>query len=342
MVTVRNHEADRFVVRPDRAFCVCLIFGSDPGLVSERARKLAHASVDDPKDPFQLIRLDNDVLAADPIRLLDEFDTIPLFGGRRAIWVEAGNKAFVTAVEAVLTSRSTGCTLIIEAGNLKRDSALRKLVEKNSRAVAVECFPDDAGGIARLIEGELEKAGRVITADAKQALAASLGADRLSSRSELEKLVLYTHGLSEIHLEDVEAIVTDASPLSLDAAVDGAFMSDFDAIDTTIMRVYAEGGDPSQLLGAALRHAVLLHRARLEIDRGTPLQDSIEMVAPRIFFKRRQAVERQLRTWTEARLARAVGLLADAAGRARREHRLAQIIANRALWSVAQAARQRR
>jgi DNA polymerase III subunit delta len=341
MVTIRNHEADRFVAKANPAFCVCLVFGTDPGLVSERARALAHAHVDDPKDPFQLVRLDSDAVAADPVRLVDEVYTMPLFGGRRAVWVEAGTKAFATAVETVLSSPPSGCVLVIEAGPLKRDSALRRLAEKSPHAVAIECFPDDSGGLSRLIDRELERAGLAIAADAKQALISSLGADRLSTRSELEKLVLYAHGAAQIILDDVEAVVTNASALSLDAAVDGAFLSDFASIDATVTRVYAEGGDAAQLLSAALRHAVILHRARLEIDTGKSMPDSIAAAAPRIFFKRKQALERQLRAWDEPRLSRALSILAEASARARREHRLAQIIASRALWSVAQAGRQR-
>jgi DNA polymerase-3 subunit delta len=337
MVTIRNSQADRFVAKPDRPFCVCLIFGSDPGLVSERARKLAHASVDDPKDPFQLIRLDNDCLAGDPVRLVDEANTMPLFGGRRAIWVEAGTKAFVAAVETILASPPSGCSLIIEAGNLKRDSALRRIIERSALAIAVECFPDDSSGVAELIERELESAGMTITAEAKQALTASLGLDRLSSRSELHKLVLYAYGSSQIILDDVETIVADASAVSMDAAVDRAFAGDFEAIDATLARVYSEGGDPGQLLSAASRHAILLHRARLELDRGKTVQQSIEAIGPRIFFKRKQALERQVRTWNEARLSRVIALLAEAAVRARRDSRLAETIASRALWSVAQA-----
>jgi DNA polymerase III subunit delta len=342
MVSIRNSEADRFVGKPDPKYSVCLVFGSDLGLVSERARKLAHASVDDVKDPFQLVRLDTSTVASDPVRLIDEVNTMPLFGGRRAVWVEAGSKAFVTVVEAILSAPPMGCSLIIEAGNLKRDSALRKLVERSPRAASVECFPDDAALISKLIDSSAAAAGIAVTAEAKQALIASLGADRLSTRSELEKLFLYVHGTTTIRLADVDAIITNAAALSMEAAVDGAFCGDLDAIDATLMRVYAEGSDPSQLLGAALRHGVLLHRACLAMQDGQSIQDSIDAVAPRFFFKRRQGLERQLRLWSAARLFKAVVLLAEASGRSRREYRLAAVIASRALWSVARMARQRR
>ena len=53
------------------------------------------AAVDDPTDPFSLIRIDGDDLSANPFRLVEEANTIPMFGGRRAIWVRAGGRNIV-------------------------------------------------------------------------------------------------------------------------------------------------------------------------------------------------------------------------------------------------------
>ena len=62
--------------------------GRRPG---QRARqRLIKASVDDPNDPFALARLEGEELSAEPSRLVEEAQTIPLFGGRRAVWVKAG------------------------------------------------------------------------------------------------------------------------------------------------------------------------------------------------------------------------------------------------------------
>ena len=102
MVAIKNHEADRFVARPAPHIYLYLLFGTDAGLVCERARKIAARAIDDPKDPFQLVRIPGDELAADPLRLADEANTVPLFGGRRAITIEAQGKAFIHALEPVL------------------------------------------------------------------------------------------------------------------------------------------------------------------------------------------------------------------------------------------------
>src|ERR1700687_1711225 len=105
MVAIKPADVDAFVARPDPARPVVLVFGPDAGLVSERVNALIKSSVDDTNDPFALARLEAEDLSAEPSRLVEEAQTIPLFGGRRAVWVKAGRRNIAPAVGAV---RATG------------------------------------------------------------------------------------------------------------------------------------------------------------------------------------------------------------------------------------------
>src|SRR6187397_2811001 len=89
MTALKSAEIEKFVARPDATRPVVLIFGADAGLVRERAEKIIKASVDNLDDPFSLVRLEGDDLSGDAGRLVDEANTIPLFGGRGAVWVKA-------------------------------------------------------------------------------------------------------------------------------------------------------------------------------------------------------------------------------------------------------------
>jgi DNA polymerase-3 subunit delta len=137
-------------------------------------------------------------------------------------------------------------------------------------------------------------------------------------------------------LEHIEAVVSDASALVFDHAIDGAFDGQFKAVEETAVRVFAEGGDANMLLGMALRHALTLHRARLDYElAGASGGDT----KARSTYGRAASMDRQMQAWSSARLARAVSILAEAIGKVRREPRLAEIVAVRALWAVALAAR---
>src|ERR671929_483719 len=167
MVALKGSDIDSFVARPDPARPVALVFGPDAGLVRERAEALVRISVDDPKDPFQLARLDGDELASEPTRLVEEANTIPLFGGRRAVWVKAGAQNFAPAIEALLAAPPESTRVVIQAGDLRRNAPLRTVCERAKGAVAMPCYPDAERELSRLIDAEMHKAGISISPQAR-------------------------------------------------------------------------------------------------------------------------------------------------------------------------------
>ena len=338
MVALKAHQVDAFVAKPAQP--VVLVFGPDSGLVRERAEALIRASVDDVNDPFSLARLDGDDLAAEPSRLVEEANTVPLFGGRRAVWVKVGSRNVALAVEALLAATSPDCRVVIEAGDLRRNAPLRVLCERAKNAAALPCYEDDEKALDRLIDVELRASGLTIAPEARSALLPLLGGDRLASRSEIAKLALYARGRHRIELDDVIAVSADASALALDALLDAAFAGKTAEVEFQFAKARTAGTAPSAILAAAIRQVASLHRARLAVDGGQSASGAAEEM--RVHFSRKPAVEAALRTWTTPRLTRAMSQLAEAALEARRQHARADVsepIAQRALLSLAVQAR---
>src|SRR5215472_7547533 len=191
MVAVKAAQVDSFVARPNPAQPIVLIYGPDAGLVRERAEALIRTAVDNPNDPFSLARLEGDELAGEPTRLVEEANTIPLFGGRRAVWVKAGARNFAPAVEALVAAPAPDCRVVIEAGDLKRNAPLRVICERAKSAIALPCYVDTERDLVRLIDDEMRDAGLAISPQARAALIPLLGGDRLASRQEIRKLALF-------------------------------------------------------------------------------------------------------------------------------------------------------
>jgi DNA polymerase-3 subunit delta len=339
MVALKTSEIDRYMTHPDRARPIVLVFGPDAGLVHERAEALIGTAVDDPRDPFQLARLDGDDLAGEPMRLVEEVNTIPLFGGRRAVWVKSGSRNFVPAVEALLASAGVDCRVVIEAGDLRRNAPLRTICERAANAVALPCYVDSEKDLARLIDEEMQAAGLSISPEARAALVPLLGGDRLASRHELRKLALFARGRARVGLADVRAVVTDASMLELDDLVDAAFAGRADELEVEFRKTQTAGTAPGTILTAALRQVAQLHKARLALEDGASLGDAAGGIQPFLHFSRRSTVEAALRMWTSSRLERAMTQLADAALDARRQSALADVIARRTLLALAMNAK---
>src|SRR5262245_26380356 len=341
MVALKGGEIDAFVARPDAARPAVLVFGPDLGLVRERAEAIIRASVDDPRDPFALVRLDGDNVAGDPARLVDEAQTVPLFGGRRAIHLRAGAKNILPAVEALLNLTLRDCRVVIEAGDLKRSAPLRSLCERHKSAVALPCYADSERDLARLIDDEMRAAGLTITAEARAALIPLLGSDRRASLGEIRKLVLYAQGRDSVGIEDILAVVADASSLALDGIVDAAFAGRSAELEAEFAKARVAGTSGGTIVMAAQRPASRRDKAPIAIERGASLDPALFEFRPPLHCSREAAVEAALKAWTAARLERAMAELAEAALEARRQAALADTLAQRALMAIAGAARRK-
>jgi DNA polymerase-3 subunit delta len=347
MVALKTSEIDSFLARPDPARPVVLVFGPDVGLVAERAQAIIRASVDDPGDPFALVRLEGDDLAGDPARLVDEAQTVPLFGGRRAVSLRVGPRHnVVPAVETLLTLTLRDCRVVIEAGDLKRTAPLRTLCERARNAVAIPCYVDDERSLARLVDGEMRAAGLSISTEARAILVPLLGGDRRATLSEIRKLALYAQGRDRVDVEDVLAVVADASALALDGIVDAAFAGRMPEVESEFAKARIAGTAPGTIISAALRQVAQLHKARLAVEAGAGIDEAMNGARPPVHFTRRPLVEAALKAWSAPRLERAMQQLAEAAFETRRQSTLVQnvlveAIVHRALVSVAGAARRR-
>jgi DNA polymerase III subunit delta len=337
MTAIKASDVDSFLARPDPARPVLLIFGPDAGLVSERASALIKASVDDVNDPFALVRLEAEELSANPARLAEEAQTIPLFGGRRAVWAKAGSRNIAPAIEMALRLPQSECRVVIEAGDLRRNSPLRVVCERAGNAAALPCYLDTERDLGRLIDVEMRVAGLTLRPDARAMLIPLLGGDRAASRNELRKLALYANGRGEIDVDDVAAVVSDASTLALDDLVDTAFAGWPAELEAQLAKVRAAGSPVGSVFFAAQRQLAQLHKWRTAIEGGAPF--SIDSVQPPLHFRRKGAVEAALKQWNAARLTAAMAELADAVLASRRTSALADTIAERALLSLAVKAR---
>jgi DNA polymerase-3 subunit delta len=342
MVAIKAADVARFVARPDSAKPIALIFGPDAGLVRERTDALLRASVDDPRDPFALALIEGDALAQSPERLVEEAHTVPLFGGRRAVWVKAGSKNFTAAVERLLASPPLpDCRVMIEAGDLRRGAALRTLCERAANAAVLACYADDERGLVRLIDEELRSAGVSIAADARATLVSLIGGDRAASRSEIRKLALFAHGKDRIELDDVIAVVADATTPAVDAVIDAAFAGRPDELEANFAKARSSGVTAGAIVGAAVRQAAALHRLRLAVEAGSSTREAVESAVPPIHFSRKDRIEAALNQWSTKGLERILVQFGGTVLDVRQHAKLAYPIVQRALLSIALPVRHR-
>lgn len=300
MADIKAARVDAYLNRPDPTHKIILIYGPDRGLVSERGALLAKKSGAALDDPFATIRLAADEAASDPQRVADEAHTVSMFGGKRLIWITGTTqKQLINAIKPVLETPPEDTLVVIEAGDLKKTSPLRKQVEASPHAVALPCFQDSLEALNRMIDDELKAAKLTMDTDARQALVANLGDDRLASRGEVQKLCLYAMGQDKITTEDVLQIIGDSAGLTVDSIIDAAGCGETKILERDLRRLLTRNTSSFALLNAAQRHFQALHTLATRADaQGQSARSMVGTARPPFPYFRQSKVEQTLALWS--------------------------------------------
>ncbi|TGQ07785.1 MULTISPECIES: DNA polymerase III subunit delta [unclassified Mesorhizobium] len=338
MTQKKGNEVDSWLAKPDPSMGIVLLYGPDRGLVAERAKAFAVKTGLPLDDPFSVVKLDGAEVDRDEGRLLDEARTVPMFSDRRLLWVRnaSGQKALADDIKALTAEPARDAIILIEAGDLKKGTGLRAIVEAAGNAIALPCYADEARDLDSVIDDELRKAGMSMTLDARQTLRRNLGGDRLASRGEIEKLVLYAHGRKEIGIDDINALSGDVSGASFDAAVDAMLDGKVGDFDIAFTRHCQSGGHPFLVLSSAMRQLQAIQAMRGQMESGGRNAASVVAGArPPVFFSRRKLVEKTLERWNVEALGRALGRLQTAVLQTRKRPDLSEALARQALLGIA-------
>src|SRR5580693_5350049 len=304
MLLGRRPDAERFLANPDKAVRAALIFGRDLGVVRERGQGLAAKVTEHPDDPFDVALITDADMDDDPARLIDDLMALSLMGGRRLVRLRLSTERAGPdkLAAAALEQHAAGefnpeAFFLIEAGNLGRDSALRRAAEKAPAAVAIPCYEDEVGDLARLTREALAKDKLSLTTEARGLFVRRLPHERGVARREIERLALYLGpGSGAVGAPDdlVDFLGVEPEASLADAAQD-AFGGRLAAAQAGLRRAAQEGEGGPAAVRAMSMHLARLRRTATLRAAGAELAEAAK--ASGVFWKNEREFLRQARAW---------------------------------------------
>ena len=340
---IAGTRIEAFLRNPDVSNVAALVYGPDRGLIRERGTKLALSIVVNPSDPFLVVEFSAGTLKSDPARLGDEAAAVPFGGGRKFIRIADARDDLTPVISNFLDiARIEGAFVLVQAGELAKRSSLRRLFEGADNAAAIACYADDARNLRGVIIETLKAHGLSPSRDALAFLAENLGSDREVTRAELDKLALYKGEPGEVSLDDAIACVGDSGATSMDAVVFATGEGDQQGLENGLRRVWGEGISAVAVLRVVTRHFQRLHFVTAQMVAGRNLDQSVSRLRPPVIFLRADSFKKQARSWTPARLGRAMELLLEAEIDCKSTGIPSEIVCSRTLLRIAQAAQTKR
>lgn len=341
MTALKPRDIEAFLTDPGEHIICALVYGPEQGLVRERADRLTKQIVEDISDPWLLTSL-SDQDGADPARLADEAAAQSFLGGRRVVQVRASGVGTGKAVDALLKAVDAGALspaalVIVEAGDLKKSSALRKACEGSKHAVAIACYPEGARETREAIERQCADDNLRLSPEASSLLVAALSDDRGVLRQEVEKLILFKGpGTGEdITLGDVQACLADVPGDDSFAVASLALSGQRTALSTALAEAEAMGTSVISLLRLTQNRILRLMPAAQVMAAGEDVGSAMKRMRPPVFFKEQDSTAVQLRKWPLPKLERAAAAIYEAEQSCKKTGAPAQAIAERVLLRLA-------
>lgn len=304
---------------------------------------LIKSVVEDPGDPFRVADLAAEAIRDDPALLHDAAAALTLTGGRRVVRLRGGGDALAPVFADFLARDPGDALVVVEAGELRGGSKLRRVFEGADNAAALACYADDGNRLDDIIAETLAGHGLRAEPAALAALRTALGGDRLTTRAELDKLAAYVGAPSgdrgAVTLADVEACVGDAAAVAADAVAIAACGGDLIALDRGLGRAALEGIEPITLLRALQRHLRRLHRLAGAVAAGKPPETALRFFRPPLHFRVAKALRAQVGRWPGDRAVAAMERVVEAEITCKSTGMPAASITARTLLRIAVAAR---
>lgn len=339
MATLRAGEINGFAKNPPDNIAGVLIYGPNEGRIAEISARIVKSVTGELDDPFNLVNLSESQLKETLGLLRDEMQAISFTGGRKVIWIKDPGAAFTRQLTGLFDEQSGDNLLVVQAGPLKKSSAVRKTFENSNIATSIACYEDTARDLAELIARKVKEEGKTIDVISIGALIESVGTNRSLILSEVEKLLLFGSGQSAISIENVKALCSDPLGGTLDDLLDMTLTGDVTGCTSKFRDLASSGIQPAQILSVLSGQLTRLQRFRLDINKGQSIESVVKNARPPIFFKKQDITRKQLSTWHDSILEKALKIVYEAIFLTRQNPNLAESLCERALIALSKTAK---
>ena len=316
---ISGRGIDGFLKNPPAEIAAVLIYGHDRGMIKERAAMLAKQAVEDVNDPFSVTRIDPEDIAKDPALLPDSAGAMPPFGGKRLVIVHDAGADILKAGKALIENPpDESLTIITANSDINTRSALVKAFEESSRSAALGCYADSGASLAAIAKQVFDENRISIDREAMQWVVGHLGADRMASRSEIDKLVLLAGQGGKLDLTMVRQALGDGASIATSDIVHAAASGNRMSLSTALERAAADQIAGENIIRVAMAYFHRLFRLASSIEEGMSRDAAFKAIRPPVFFSEKDMIDHHLRYWNAARCQRAIARLAEAELQSRR------------------------
>ena len=330
---IYSNKADIFLSTiPETIFGV-LLYGPNQGLVALRSKNLKSIWIGNHYDPFDLVQLEGLEIIKDNSIFLNHICSLSLGGNRQVIIINNPTDKLTKLLKEIDFNLYKDKKIILLCDELNPRSSLRKFFEDDKLLAAVPCYEDTLSESIGFIKNIFSDHNLNVPNSLIHEIANYLSGDRLINYQEITKLLTYANGeLSNINSDTLRYILSNNNNFSIENISYAVCSGQKLIIVQNIQSAFRVGISPISILRGTIFH---FERILFIKQHNSSLSTSMNMLKPKIFFKRESEFINQVNNWSINFIILSLKNLLVTELMCKKHHHTANILCERSLLSVA-------
>ncbi len=218
---IANNLIENYIQRiASEKIAGCMVWGQDQSLIGYRFSIIAHKIVNDLSDQFLVVHIDAKKIAEDRGLIIDEFYSISMIGGRKLIIIKDAGDEILSALETLVAdnyfAQKSDNFILIKAGDLSKNSKVRKIFEENSSLASIACYEDSEQTIRQHVIEKLNQNQLKFDAKVIDLFLEKFDKNRQLISLEIERLAQYFQGDKNLNAQVLSEMLIDQKEFSID------------------------------------------------------------------------------------------------------------------------------
>ena len=224
--------------------------------------------------------------------------TKSFFEIEKLILVNRATDKIKELVEEIIEKDIDGVTLILNSNSLEKKSKLRSLFEKNKLAVCVAFYEDNSQTLSAITSHFFRSNKILISQQVINLIVGRCRGDRQNLNNELEKIKSYAQNKNKIEIEDILKLTNLAENYSVSELVDNCLSKNKKRTINVLNENNYSSEDCVLIIRTFLMKTKRLVKLCKEQFRIKNLDSTITGFKPPIFWKDKEIVKQQIRSWS--------------------------------------------
>jgi DNA polymerase-3 subunit delta len=224
--------------------------------------------------------------------------TKSFFENEKLIIINRATDKIKDTIEELLEKEIKDLVLILNAGGLEKKSKIRTLFEKNKGIICVPFYEDNDQTLSALVHNFFRKNKVPISQQSINLIVQRSRGDRLNLQNELEKIQSYTQNKTKIEIEELLKLTNLAENYSVSELIDGCLAKNKKKTINILNENNYSLDDCILIIRTFLIKSKRLLRLSQEMKGKKNIEAVISTFKPPIFWKDKEAVKQQVRSWS--------------------------------------------